>query len=104
MTETIISDNAFATLIIFCNNSFKNNLKSSAVSGRINNLTPPTHALADCAQLLTSILADFNGVAIQARWSHDLWLAPDDGNRSVVLVFNEQIHWSACGLCKTPRI
>lgn len=80
MTETIIYDNAFAMLITSCNNGFKINFKSSAVSGRINNVTPPTHAPAGCAQLLTSILADFNGVAIQARWSHDLWLAPDDGN------------------------
>lgn len=51
---------------------------------------------------LTSILANFNGVSIKARWSHDLRLAPDDGNRSVVLVLNKQIQWNTCGLCKMP--
>lgn len=51
-------------------------------------------------QRLTSVLCDFNDVSIQTSVSDDLWLAPDDRNRSVVLVLDEQIQRSACGLCR----
>lgn len=49
---------------------------------------------------LTSVLADFDGVPVQTGRPDDLRLAPDDGDRRVVLVLDEQVQWHAGGLCK----
>lgn len=47
---------------------------------------------------LTSILTHFNGVAVKPCIPHSLGLAPDDADRRVVLVLDEQIHGGAGGL------
>lgn len=52
---------------------------------------------------LTSILADFNGVSVQTGIPNNLWLAPDDGDRSVIFILNEQVQRSAGGLCKAQN-
>lgn len=75
----------------------------------INNLTPAgaparsQHPVRSGAGL-TSILADFNGVSVQTGIAHNLWLAPDDGDRGVVFILDEQIQRSASGLCKAQTL
>lgn len=53
---------------------------------------------------LTSILADFNGVSVQTGIPNNLWLAPDDGDRSVIFILNEQVQRSAGGHCKVQTV
>lgn len=75
----------------------------------INTLTPVgAHAksqhLVRSRAGLTSILADFNGVSVQTGIPNNLWLAPDDGDRSVIFILNEQVQRSAGGLCKAQTV
>lgn len=75
----------------------------------INTLTPagaPAKSphLVGSSVGLTSILADFNGVSVQTGIAHNLWLAPDDSDRGVIFILNEEIQRSAGGLCKEQTL
>lgn len=75
----------------------------------INTLTPAgAHAksqhLVRSRAVLTTILADFNGVSVQTGVSHHLWLAPDDRDRGVIFILDEQIQRSAGGLWREQTL
>lgn len=53
---------------------------------------------------LTSILAHLNGIAVKPCFPHVRGLAPDDADRRVILVLDEQIQGGAGGLYTADNI